>query len=101
MNGWLRDLTVGGGANHRGKGVVGYDTTRNNEPIYGNAYTLANLMLARNFRLSPKVRLRVQFNIDNLLDEDDPIIVDADQIRAYRVILQTPRRWAVTTTFNF
>jgi hypothetical protein len=100
-SGWLRDLTVGGGANHRGKGVVGYDTTRNNEPIYGNAYTLANLMLARNFRLSPKVRLRVQFNIDNLLDEDDPIIVDADQIRAYRVILQTPRRWAVTTTFNF
>lgn len=98
---WLDGLTVGGGANHRGKGVVGYDTTRNNAPLYGNAYTLVNLMFARNFRLNDKIRLRLQLNIDNLLDEDEPIVVDADQVRAYRVILQTPRRWSLTSTLTF
>ena len=98
---WLRELTVGGGANHRGKAVVGYDTTRNNAPLYGSAYTLWNLMLAKNFRLGQKTRLRLQINLDNVLDEDEPITVDADQVRAYRVILQTPRRWSLTSTFTF
>jgi outer membrane receptor protein involved in Fe transport len=99
--GWLRDLTVGGGANYRGQGVVGYDTTRNNAPLYGPDYTLVNLMAARNFRMGDKVRVRLQLNVDNLLDEDAPIVVDADQNRAYRVILQTPRRWSLSSTFTF
>lgn len=99
--GWLRDLTIGGGINYRGKAVIGYDTTRANAPLYGSAYTLANAMLARNFRLGDKVRVRLQLNIDNLLDEDEPIVADADQTRVYRVILQTPRRWSVTSTFTF
>jgi hypothetical protein len=77
------------------------NNTRNSEPIYGNAYALVNLMFARSFPLNPKVRMRVQLNLDNLPDEDDPVVVDADQVRAYRVILQTPRRWALTTTFTF
>jgi len=98
---WLSDLTLGGGVNHRGKAVVGYDTTRNNAPLYGGAYTLWNLMLAKNFRLGQTTRLRVQFNLDNALDEDEPITVDADQVRAYRVILQTPRRWSITSTLTF
>lgn len=98
---WLRDVTVGGGANYRGKAVVGYDTTRNNTPLYGPDYTLWNVMLSRSFRLNDRMRLRLQLNVDNLLDEDDPIVVDADQVRAYRVILQTPRRWSVTSTISF
>jgi hypothetical protein len=60
-----------------------------------------NLMLARTFRVSDKLRVRLQCNLDNLLDEDDPIIVDADQLRAYRVILQIPRRWSITSTLTF
>jgi len=99
--GWWRDLTVGGGFNYRGPGVVGYDSTRNNAPLFGPGYTLVNVMAARNFRLGDKVRVRLQLNVDNLWDEDDPIVVDADQVRAYRVILQTPRRWSLSSTFQF
>jgi outer membrane receptor for ferric coprogen and ferric-rhodotorulic acid len=98
---WLNDLTIGGGANYRGKGVVGYDTTRNNAPLYGPDYTLVNLMLAKNFRIGDQARLRLQLNVDNLLNEDQPIVVDADQVRAYRVLLQTPRRFNVTSTLSF
>ncbi|MFZ9747239.1 MAG: hypothetical protein ACO3G4_11475, partial [Opitutaceae bacterium] len=96
-----RDLTVGGGGNYRGAGVVGYDSSRNNAPLFGPSYALCNVMLARNFRLGDKVRVRLQLNVDNLGDEDDPIVVDADQLRAYRVILQTPRRWSLSSTFQF
>jgi outer membrane receptor for ferric coprogen and ferric-rhodotorulic acid len=98
---WLNDLTIGGGANYRGKGVVGYDTTRNNAALYGPDYTLVNLMLAKNFRVGDRTRLRLQLNVDNLLNEDQPIVVDADQVRAYRVLLQTPRRFNLTSTLSF
>lgn len=99
--GWLRDLTVGGGANYRGKAVVGYDTSRGNAPLYGSAYTLVNAMVARNFRLGERTRMRLQLNIDNLLGEKDLLVADADQNRVYRVIFQAPRRWSVSSTFTF
>ncbi|MBI4624394.1 MAG: TonB-dependent receptor plug domain-containing protein [Verrucomicrobia bacterium] len=101
QNRWLNGLMIGGGANYRGKAVVGYDTTRNNTPLYGSDYFLCNAMTAYNLRLKGKYRLRLQLNLDNLLDEDGLIITDADQIRAYRYVYQTPRRWSLTSTLSF
>ena len=46
-------------------------------------------------------RLRLQINVDNLLAEDALLVTDADQIRAYRYVFQTPRRWSVTSTLIF
>jgi outer membrane receptor protein involved in Fe transport len=100
-NRWFNGLTLGGGAQYRGAAVVGYDTTRNNAPIFGNAYTLWNAMAAYNLRLRSKYRLRLQLNLDNALDEDALIVTDADQIRAYRFVYQTPRRWSLTSIISF
>jgi outer membrane receptor for ferric coprogen and ferric-rhodotorulic acid len=98
---FLNGLTVGGGANYRGDGVVGYDSSNNNAPIRRGAYVLANVMMARNFKLPGNIRMRLQVNVDNVLDEDELIVSDADQIRDYRYIFQNPRRWSVTGTFSF
>jgi outer membrane receptor protein involved in Fe transport len=99
--GWVSRWRVGGGLNYRGKAVVGYDTTRSNAPLYGSDYLLLNVMLARSFKLSSTLRLRVQLNVDNVLDESDPIIADANQDRVYRIILKAPRRWSLTTGISF
>ncbi len=98
---WLNGLTVGGGVQYRGDAVVGYDATRGNAPLYGGAYTVVNAMTAYNLRLSGKHRVRLQLNVDNLLNQEKLQVVDADQIRAYRYVFQTPRRWSLTSTLTF
>ena len=85
---------------YRGDAVVGYDTTRNNSPIYGGAYTVVNAMTAYNLRVGSKYRVRLQLNVDNLLNDDKLQVIDADQVRAYRYVFQTPRRWSVTSTLT-
>lgn len=98
--GRLSHFTLGGGANYRGRGVIGYDTSRQNAPLYGRAYVLVNALAAWNGRLSGRP-LRLQLNVDNLLGEAQPIVTDADQQRVYRVIFQQPRRWHVSATVGF
>ncbi|MBI5771682.1 MAG: TonB-dependent receptor [Verrucomicrobia bacterium] len=97
----LNGLTLGAGANYRGKAVTGYDTTRNNAPLYGRPYTLVNAMLSTQLRLKGRQNLRLQLNVDNVLGEDKLIVTDADQIREYRYVFQTPRRWNLTSTLAF
>ncbi len=99
--GFLRGLTVGGGANYRGKGVVGFDTSRNNAVILGPAYTLANAMLSYEWRMRKSRAVKVQLNVDNLFNESKPILTDASQLQEFRYVFQTPRRFAVTTTLSF
>lgn len=99
--GILRGLSIGGGANYRGKGVVGYDTTRNNAMIYGPAYTLANAMVAYEWRLKRARTVKVQLNVDNVFDETRPILTDASEVQEFRYIFQTPRRYAITTSVSF
>ncbi len=97
----LNGLTLGGGVQYRGDAVVGYDTTRNNAPLFGGAYTAVNAMTAYNLRLASKYRVRLQLNVDNLLNDDKLQVIDADQIRAYRYVFPTPRRWSITSTLTF
>ena len=98
---WIDGLNIGGGANYRGDAVLGYDSTNNNAPIHGGSYVLANAMAGYTFKLKDRQRLRVQLNVDNLLGEDELIVTDADQDRAYRYVFQNPRRWSVTATYSF
>jgi outer membrane receptor protein involved in Fe transport len=97
---WLRGLSVGGGINYRGKGVVGYDAVNNNAAIYGPAYTLANAMVSYAWRPA-KRSVRLQLNVDNLGNEVRPILTDASETQEFRYIFQTPRRFALTTTIEF
>jgi len=94
-------LSVCGGANYRGKGVVGCDTTTNNTIISGPACTLANAMIAYEWRLKDSRTFKIQLNGDNLLDISKPIPTDASETQEFSYVFQTPRSLAITTTVNF
>jgi iron complex outermembrane receptor protein len=94
---WLHDLTLGGGARYRDKPVVGY---RNGiEPVFGKGDVNVNFMAAKNLRLLNR-RVRLQANLDNVLNVNDPIIVDADDTGAYRFLYPNPFRWTLSATIN-
>lgn len=98
---FLDGISIGTGINYRGKAVVGYDTSRQNAPIFDGEYFLLNGMVGYTFKLKERRTLRVQFNADNILGTDKLIVTDADQLRSYRYIFQNPRRWSVTSTLKF
>lgn len=105
-DGRLRGLSVGGGANYRGKQVVG---NRANQPfnyLYANAYTLVSAHTSYELRFG-KFRTRLQLNVSNLLDEDDVVYIaytanaaaGGDVPNTFRY--QAPRKYSLTATFNF
>ncbi len=98
---WLRGLSVGGGARYYGDGVLGYDSANNNKPIVGGGYTLTSAMMGRDWSLKNGRRLRLQLNVDNVLNETDPIVTDTDQSEDYRFVLQNPRRFGLSATLTF
>lgn len=94
---WLADLTLGVGARYRDKPVVGY---RNGiEPVFGKGDVNLNLMVAKSLRLLNR-RVRLQANLDNLLNVNDPIIADGDDTGAYRFLYPNPFRWTLSATIN-
>lgn len=95
-----RKFTVGVGAQYRGDAVVGYDTSKNNAPIHGGEYVLFNGMLRFQQTLW-RQKLRFQFNIDNMFNEDELIVTDADQFREYRYIFQKPRTLSLQVSTSF
>ncbi len=48
-----------------------------------------------------KLDWRIQLNLDNALGEDQLLVTDADQTRAYRFVYLTPRRWSLSNTISF
>ena len=57
-------------------------------------------MLRKPFRVLGK-RLAVQANVDNVLDVDDPIVVDATATKRYRFLYPNPRTWSIEATYTF
>ena len=98
----FRGFGFGGGANYRGDTVLGYDATNGNKPIYGSSHVLVNGMLRYGRKITAKkLDWRIQINIDNLLNEDELLVTDANEVRAYRFVYLTPRRWSVSNTISF
>ena len=94
---WLNNLTLGAGARYHGQPVVGY---RNGiEPVFGKSEVELNMMAAKNLRVLNR-RVRFQANLDNALNVNDPIVVDADDTTAYRFLYPTPLRWSVSATID-
>jgi len=93
-------LTLGGGLNFRSAPVAGYHTATF-QPLLGGKNVTLNAMLGRTFALSQGRRVRVQLNVDNLLDNQDLIITDRDQTAAYRYVFQRPRSWSLSSTLGF
>lgn len=92
--------TIGLGANYRSAPVTGYHSVTA-RPLFGKAYTLFNLMLGRTFVPRKGLRVRVQLNVDNLLNEDALLITDQDEAVVYRYVFQRPRSWGLSSTVNF
>ncbi len=65
-------------------------------------HILVNAMV-RYARKIPAKKLdwRIQLNRDNALGEDQLLVTDADQTRAYRFVYLTPRRWSLSNTISF
>jgi len=110
--GVLNGFTIGGGAQYRGPALITYRVATDSKAVYTDAYTQANAMLAYSRRLNQKIDFRVQLNVDNLFDFQDPQPVQGGQPTlptvlplkdgvAYTVSLPIPRRYAVTVSFGF
>lgn len=100
----LKGWTIGGGGHYRSEPVVGYDSTRNDAPVYGAEYVLFNAMISYQREIQAfrrDVQWKIQLNVDNVFNHDDLIITDKDQTGTFRYVFQNPRRWAVTSTFAF
>lgn len=97
-NRWLNGLSVGAGVRYRGKPVVGYVNGR--DPIFGDSEVRVDMVLKKNVRVLDR-RVRLQANLENLLDEDDPIVADADLNGAYRHLYPSPFRWRLSATLDF
>lgn len=92
---WRDELTVGVGARYRGKPVVGY--RNGNESIFGKSETTVNLMFAKNLRVFDR-RVRLQANLDNILNVNDPIVADASDEGVFRLLYPNPFRWSLSAT---
>jgi outer membrane receptor protein involved in Fe transport len=93
-------LTLGLGLNYRSAPVAGYDATTF-QPLFGGKTATLNVMLGRTFPLKQGRRVRVQLNVDNLLDNQDLLITDRDQSTLYRYVFQRPRSWSLSSTLSF
>ena len=111
-SGPLNGLTIGGGAQYRGPALITYRVATDEQPVYTDAYTQANAMIAYSMKLSEKIDWRIQLNVDNLFNFQDPQPVQGGQPTgpttlplidgvAYTVSLPIPRRVSVTMSFGF
>jgi outer membrane receptor for monomeric catechols len=112
-SGSLNGLSFGGGVQYRGPALITYRVSTTGAAVYTDAYTMATGMVGYSLKVSRKVECRVQLNIDNLFDFQDPQPVQGGEPPpgtsnvpltngvAYAVSLPVPRRWALTFTFGF
>jgi iron complex outermembrane recepter protein len=111
-SGRFSGLTLGGGAQYRGPALIAYRVVTDGRAVYTDAYTQANAMIAYSMKLSRKVDFRVQLNVDNLFDFQDPQPVNGGEPTgpsvlplkdgvAYTISLPIPRRFAMTFSFGF
>lgn len=104
-DGWLKGFAVGGGANFRGRQLIG---NRRNLPfdyLYSNSYVLVSSHVSFTHLLG-KVRTRYQLNVSNLLNDRDVVFTNysfnaglgTEVPNAFRH--QAPRRFMLTVTFD-
>jgi len=116
--GRLKGLRLGGGANFRGKQVIGYrgaDTIRDpNNPnaaiddpkvgpldyVYQPAYTTATAVISYPWRISRRLRCDLTLRGDNLFDYDKPIFIDTI-MRPPNGDLSNPARVATPKSYTW
>lgn len=83
----LKNVSLGGGANVRGRNKVG---SLNTDPYvfrYADGYCLVSANVSYRHRFGPKLTARFQLNVTNLLNERDPVLSSQDSagFATYRV----------------
>lgn len=110
--GALKNFGVGGSYRWRGKSAVGYalnpdgsgalDATR---PYWSSSTSWIGAFVSYRTVLFGKIRTRLQLNIDNLLDDDDPNVLLARESNGQRVdsrwSLPEGRSFALSADFEF
>lgn len=120
LPGTWKNLTIGGGANIRGKQKIGnvqvVGGVLSNQPynyLYADSYYLVTAFATYRHRFSDKLTARFQLNIANLLDSDDlqyrnygtyrvggistnPLVQLPNQIA-----IPDPRKFTLSATFEF
>ncbi len=105
--GRLKGFSLGGGANYRGKQVIGNIANQPFNYLHANPYTLVSAHTSYDLRLGKKIRTRLQLNVSNLLDEQDVVYTaftsnaaaGGDVPNTFRY--QTPRKYSLSATLNF
>jgi outer membrane receptor protein involved in Fe transport len=104
--GALKGVSIGGGANVRGRRVVANVNGQPFNLLYGDGYTTVSAHTTYERRIG-RVRARFQLNVSNLLDNDRIIFNSYSFITALGRDLPNnfnylpPRKFAVTGTFEF
>jgi outer membrane receptor protein involved in Fe transport len=96
---WLNDFTAGGGIRYRSAPVVGY-LANGIDPILGKGDTTVNLLFRKSVPVYGR-RVQLQVNLDNILNVNDPILVDADVNGPNRFLYPNPFRWTFSATVAF
>lgn len=122
--GWLKGCQIGGNFRWRSAPIAGYHRFPNTDtgtpegvidvsrPIEGSTFVEFGGMLAYQRRILQRVNLRVQLNIDNLLDADKPLLksVGTDSGGVFgtqyafvplRWEMRRPRNFKLSATFDF
>lgn len=117
-NGPLKGFAIGAGVQYRGGSLIAYRTETDDQPVYSPDYYLGNAMISYGRKLNNKLHLKLQLNIDNLFNLQDPQPVagaeptgatrqtfdDLDLLYqgvAYTVYLPVPRTYRLTATISF
>jgi outer membrane receptor protein involved in Fe transport len=103
--GALKGFAVGGGANFRGRQLIGNRQGQPFDYLYSNSFVLVSSHVSYSHRIG-KVRTRYQLNVSNLLDDRDVVYsnytfnaaLGGEVPNAFRH--QAPRRFMLTATFD-
>ena len=103
---------------YRGGSLIAYRTETDDQPVYAPDYYLGNAMISYGRKLNDRFHLRLQLNIDNLFDLQDPQPVAGAEPTgvqrqtfedlgllyqgvAYTIYLPVPRTYRLSATLSF
>ncbi len=99
----IKGLSLGGGASVVGRRIIGNQVTNAFDYIKAPAYYTLTATAGYNFKLQKRT-LRVQLNVNNLLDHDDPYYTGIRTLagRNYRDAFYyiEPRKFVLSTTLD-
>jgi hypothetical protein len=112
-SGFLKSVSVGAGANIRGKSKIANVQTNPYQFLYANSYYLVSAHATYRYRFSRNLTARFQLNVSNVLDSDKLIYNNYSTFRVGNLgtnpLLQVPgsirmpepRKFTLSTTFDF